>query len=212
MAFGARQVRVRVMPIPTRAFFLRQPVSILQIAAMNHGICTFRVWFFLLLLSFAGCATQQSVAPDRHLEKYRTVYLLKNKTDPRNVNDRVAKRLRNLGFDVTDIPCDDTTKSGRSEAIKKARQLASASNGQSAVLCCVSSLSLYEETEITNSRRYYFETLGIQFYDIKSGDLVFKTAKYNYDNLMPEELELNRQLAKISDAFFSGKPNAFLAK
>ncbi len=138
---------------------------------------------------------------------------MKPKDEPRNVAARVAERMRKAGFEVHEVLFDPSTKAGQSQGIKRAQDLAAANDhGQPVALCDVSYLTQYVHTDDTFMVTYDFERIEIKFYDLKTEDLIFKTAKYNYDYPVPEELELNRRFAKISDAFFPGKPNPFLAK
>jgi len=72
------------------------------------------VCVFLLSLFFSGCGTtKKEVAPethsDAHLEKYSKVYLIPSRGDPRNVTPRVLARLKQTGFDVTEVTSDTAT-------------------------------------------------------------------------------------------------------
>jgi serine protease Do len=74
--------------------------------AINWILRTRIRWLCLFLLviagSLTGCSTpQMAVAPDAHLEKYRKVYLVASRGDPRSVTPRMLGRLRETGFDAT---------------------------------------------------------------------------------------------------------------
>jgi serine protease Do len=52
--------------------------------------------------TLTGCVTPQfAVAPDAHLEKYRKVYLVPSRGDPRSITPRILGRLREAGFEAT---------------------------------------------------------------------------------------------------------------
>src|ERR1051325_9641358 len=72
---------------------------------------------FLILSTFTGCITPQvTVAPDAHLEKYRKVFLVPSRGDPRDVTPRILARLRQTGFDAIEVtsnsPAIDSQGSG----------------------------------------------------------------------------------------------------
>jgi len=59
---------------------------------------------------------------------------------------------------------------------------------------------------------FRFRAIEIRFYDIKTGDLIFKAGQYVDDPLSSENGELNRIFAEISDKFFPNQPNPFRNK
>jgi hypothetical protein len=178
---------------------------------MNNGLGFLRASFFVLLLSFVGCATREEpIAQNVPLDRYRTIYLMEPKTDPRDVAPKMASRLKQAGFTVTEVPFDDSTAATRLEGQKKALAIiAKDGRNQRAAVCTFSYLSMYYKFDW---KWWSFEDLQIRFHDAKTGELVFKTVKYNYEKPVPEDTDLAHQFAKISTAFFPGQPNQFMIK
>ena len=81
---------------------------------MKQNQIYWSVFLALICLSLAGCATPQFVvAPDAHLENYRKVYLVPSRGDPRKVTPRMLGRLRESGFDVTEINTNSPVLAGQ---------------------------------------------------------------------------------------------------
>jgi hypothetical protein len=59
---------------------------------------------------------------------------------------------------------------------------------------------------------FRFQALEVRFYDLKSGDLIFKTGQYQDNPLSTEDGELNRIFGEISANFFPNQPNPFKDK
>jgi serine protease Do len=69
--------------------------------ARRFRICLFFLLLLLIARSLTGCGTPQfAMAQDAHLEKYRKVYLVPSRGDPRSVTPRMLGRLRETGFDA----------------------------------------------------------------------------------------------------------------
>ncbi|HEX4263654.1 MAG TPA: serine protease [Verrucomicrobiae bacterium] len=64
----------------------------------------------LVLTGLTGCVTTQvTVTPGVELTKYRRVYLLPSNGDPRNVTPRVLARLKQTGFEVSEVNSNNPT-------------------------------------------------------------------------------------------------------
>ena len=109
-------------------------------------------------------------------------------------------RLQLAGFTVTEVPFG-TIKTLSKEAAEKG-------SSEPTLVCSFGYVSVLQYPENWNS----FQTVQIHFYDLEKGDLVFKVVKYKYSPLFPENTELNRLFAQISDNFFPGQPNPFIGK
>jgi hypothetical protein len=175
-------------------------------APMNKGIgiriCNACFFLSLLFLLSNGCTTSQPTpAVDSHLEKYRKVYLLQPKEDPGKVMPRILSRLRLAGFEVSEI------SSERLKAL--AKDVREKGLSEPTVVCVVDyvSISDYKFDDLN-----YFQSIHIEFVDLKTGDLVFKVGKYKYNSVLPENTQLNRLFIQINDAFFPGQPNPFRDK
>jgi len=163
-------------------------------------MCRADLFLTLLLLFFAGCATPEPEPRHvEHPEKYRKVYLVESKGDPRQVIPRILSRLQLAGFDASKVPFD-TVKKLQSAAVE---------NDADALVCMTKAVSAHEEIY---SHDNFFQTIEIDFFDLKKGDLVFKVNYFNYHPNVPENTELNRLFVKISDEFFPGQPNPFIEK
>jgi len=152
--------------------------------------------FFLLLISLSnGCSTaQQEIATNKDLEKYRKVYLQKPKADDRDLAAGVLSRLQRAGFDASESD---------PEGLKK---MAAAKDATEPTLVC----RFHFISNWDYDRTWYcFETADIYFYDLASGELVFKVNYFNPNSFLPENTELNRLFIQIRDNFFPGQPNPF---
>ena len=167
----------------------------------RNWICRGWLLVSMLFLFSTGCSTPQPEhVVDRHLEKYRKVYLVRGNGDPRKVNPRVLSRLQLAGFDAIEVPFEEIKKLNK-EAAK---------NGvnEPTVVCfvtCVSSRDVVMDL-------YTFPTIEIDFNDLEKGDLVFKVSHFDYYSEIPENTELNRLFVQIFDKFFPGQPNPFTIK
>jgi hypothetical protein len=183
--------------------------------AMNvlKGSLVSGISFLLLLffISLTGCAAYpEAVALDAHPEKYREVYLMKPKNDPREIAPRVSARLKEAGFQVTEIDYDNTGHAGTTGIKKRDTEPQTVRSSQNpAAICWFDYVSLQD---LTFWRWWSFEHLEIEFRDAESDKVVFRTTKNNYDTPTPENTELDRRFVEIANGFFPGQPNPFKQK
>lgn len=181
-----------------RQFSLRRFLSCCLIVAMNlvrrFRICWLGLFLSLIFLSANGCSTAQPIAAGKNLEKYRKVYLARPKGDERDLTTGILSRLQRAGFDASETD---------EEGVKK---MAAARNAQEPTLVCqfhMVSRWNYNQTW------YCFESAQIHFYDLQTGELVFKVDYFHPDSSLPENTELNRLFIQIRDGFFPDQPNPF---
>lgn len=153
----------------------------------------------LIVLFSNGCSTEQSgISVNKDLEKYRKVYLVRPKSDSRDVTAGILSRLKIAGFDASEVD---------SEGLKKI--MATKDNTTQPTLIC----SFDGVTTWDYDRTWYsFLAINIEFSDVEKKQVVFQVSRNNYNfvgSRLPEETELNRLFIKICDNFFPGQPNPF---
>jgi hypothetical protein len=171
-----------------------------------------RAGFLLVLISLTGCATYVPDPPaaDAHPEKYRQVYLEVPKLDPRSVSPRIASRLKEAGFHVTEVRYDPPRREKLSDEIKKVAELAKSQGAQEpAVVCSFTCISLYDQMDW---RQLGFENIDIEFHDAETGRMIFRTFKNHFERPVLEDAELDYRFVEIANAFFPGQPNPFTEK
>jgi hypothetical protein len=161
-------------------------------------LCRFSIfaWAILLLpLLLAGCATSETnLAKDNHLENYRQVYFVQSGEDPRQVSPQVIAGLQEIGFVVYIV---------NSNRFSLPRNRPGAD--QPALVCSVDYVSCFNALW----HQWGFQTIQIQFFDLKTSDRVYKVNHFEYNPRVSENVVLNRLFIKISDNFFPGGPNPF---
>jgi len=168
----------------------------------QNRICRGLLFVTLLFLFSTGCNTSQpDRVLDRHLEKYRKVYLVKSKGDPRKVTPRILSRLQLAGFNTTEIPFEE---------VKKVKKEAEENGVNEPILVCF--VACVSSRDVVLDNLYTFQTIQIDFCDLEKGELVFRASKFDYYSVLPENAELNRLFVQVSDKFFPGQPNPFKIK
>ena len=180
-------------------------------------LCRFSIFaraFLLLPFLLTSCATPETnLAKDAQLQNYRRVYFVQPDGDPRPVSPRVLARLRETGFEVTDVHSNrfSLPESGDGFVFTPKGLIVHEGSGPGAgeepptLICRMGCVSVFDPVW----QQWEFQTIRIVFFDFKTGNEVYKVSHFNYDPNVSENIELNRLFLKISDSFFPNGPNPF---
>jgi S1-C subfamily serine protease len=74
----------------------------------KHKLVLKYLYFLSILIFISGCASTQIAVKNRaYFSKYKKVYLINLKNDPRKIIPKVAKHLEEIGFEVVMVPYDE---------------------------------------------------------------------------------------------------------